>query len=58
MKRQEVRERMGLDILGPFPLTSGECHNAIKHRLLWYALIDHRYSKMLCTFKHTQSELI
>ena len=53
-----VGERVGLDISGPFPLTSGIKHRPTRFKLYWCAIIDHYSRKMLSSFKYTKSDLI
>ena len=54
----KVRQRMGLDITGPFPLTYGKRHKAIKKKIFWYGLADHYFSKMINIFRHSKSDLV
>ena len=53
-----VGERMGLDISGPFPLTSGKNHTPIKQKLFWYGLIDFYSGKMIHSFRYNKNELV
>ena len=57
-KTSRVGERVGLDISGPFSLTSGKYHQAIKHKLFWYSIADHYSTKTMNAFKYTKSELV
>ena len=58
LKTLVVGERMGLDISGPFPLTSGKNNRPIQQKLYWYALSDYYSGKTLNTFKHSKDELV
>ena len=49
---------MGLDISGPFPITSGKFHREIQKKIYWYGLSDHYSSKMILEFRYTKSELV
>ena len=53
-----VGERVGLDISGPFPLTSGVFSRSIQHKLFWYGMTDHYSSKMISAFGHTKKDLV
>ena len=57
-KTTVVGERVGLDISGPFPLTSGKHHRSIKQKMYWYGLIDHFSSKTMNSFRYNKSELV
>ena len=54
----QVGSRMGLDISGPFPLTSGKYHRPIQQKLYWYGLVDHNSSKMIHFFEHDKKHLV
>lgn len=57
-KESFVGERVGLDISGPFPLTSGRSHIKIRQQLYWYGLTDHYSRKMICSMSHDKNSLV
>ena len=54
----KVGERVGLDISGPFPITSGVNHTPTKQKLYWAALIDHFSKKMISSFLYKKNDLL
>ena len=58
IKTTAVGERMGLDISGPFPLTSGRYNRPVQQKLYWYTMLDYYSGKTLNAFKHTKDELV
>ena len=57
-KTTYVGERVGLDISGPFHLTTGKHHRFIQQKLFWYGITDHYSSKMISRYNFTKSELV
>ena len=53
----EVGGKVGLDITGPFPLTSGTNHRPINQKLYWFSMIDHYSKKMVNSF-HSQKDAL
>ena len=54
----KVGERVGLDITGPFPMTSGINHRPINQKLYWFGIIDHYSKKMINAFHCRKDALI
>ena len=54
----KVDERVGLDITGPFPLTSGTTHCSINQKIYLFGIIDHYSKKMINSFHPHKDALI
>ena len=54
----KVGERVGLDVTGHFPLTSGTNHCSINQKLYWLEIIDHYSKKMINSFHSHKDALI